>query len=48
MNFKTIIPVLAMAMTTTVSAQTIGIRLENMDQTVKPGTDFFKFFSIFY
>ena len=43
MNFKTIIPVLAMAMTTTVSAQTIGIRLENMDQTVKPGTDFYRY-----
>ncbi len=43
MNFKSIITVLAMAMTATAGAQNIGIRLENMDQNVKPGTDFYRY-----
>ena len=33
----------AMAISGTVGAQTIGIKLENMDQTAKPGTDFYRY-----
>ena len=44
MNIKTFLSVIAMtAITTNVNAQGIGIKLENMDQSVKPGTDFYRY-----
>jgi len=43
MKLKSLIPVLAMAITSTAGAQNIGIRPENMDLTVKPGTDFYRY-----
>ena len=45
MKLKHIIPMIAMAMSTNAFAQGtgIGIKLENMDQTAKPGTDFYQY-----
>ena len=34
---------IAMAISTSAAAQTMGIKLENMDKTVQPGTDFYQY-----
>ncbi len=34
---------IALAISASTSAQTMGIKLENMDQTAKPGTDFYQY-----
>ena len=43
MKLKTILPVMAIAITQTAAAQSIGIKLENMNPTAKPGTDFYEY-----
>ena len=43
MKAKHIIPMIAMAMSASAAAQTMGIKLENMDPTAKPGTDFYQY-----
>ena len=43
MKLKEILPVVAFAVATGVGAQTAGIRMENMDQSYKPGEDFYGF-----
>ncbi|MBR1519670.1 MAG: M13 family metallopeptidase [Bacteroidaceae bacterium] len=43
MKAKHIIPMIAMAISASASAQTMGIKLENMDKTVQPGTDFYQY-----
>nr|MCR5313845.1 M13 family metallopeptidase [Bacteroidaceae bacterium] len=44
MKVKAFISILAMAIATSAGAQqSIGIKLENMDTTVKPGTDFYRY-----
>ena len=43
MKARHFISMIAMAISASASAQTMGIKLENMDQTVKPGTDFYRY-----
>lgn len=43
MKTKEILTMVAMAISGTVGAQTIGIKLENMNTEVKPGTDFYRY-----
>ncbi|MCH5176137.1 MAG: M13 family metallopeptidase [Prevotellaceae bacterium] len=43
MKTKKILTMVAMAISGTVAAQTMGIKLENMDTAVKPGTDFYRY-----
>lgn len=43
MNIKNILPVIAMAVSVGASAQGIGFKLENMDRSVEPGTDFYRY-----
>ena len=43
MKARHIIPMIAMAISTSAAAQTMGIKLENMDKTVQPGTDFYQY-----
>ena len=43
MKARHIIPMIAMAISASASAQTMGIKLENMDKTVQPGTDFYQY-----
>ena len=44
MKVRTLITVLSMAIAaSTYAQQSIGIKLENMDQSVKPGTDFYRY-----
>ena len=43
MKIKQLIPLVAMAITTNAAAQGIGIRMENLDQTVSPGEDFYQY-----
>ena len=43
MKLKNLIPVVAMAITTNAAAQGIGIKMENLDQTVSPGQDFYQY-----
>ena len=43
LNFKNLMIVVAMAITTNAAAQGIGIKMENLNQSVKPGTDFYQY-----
>ena len=43
MKLKAILPTMAMAITQTVAAQGIGFKLENMNPSVAPGTDFYEY-----
>ena len=43
MKTKQILTMVAMAISGTVGAQTMGIKLENMNTAVKPGTDFYRY-----
>ena len=43
MKIKQLIPLIAMAITTNAAAQGIGIRMENLDQTVNPGENFYQY-----
>ena len=43
MKTKKILTMVAMAISGTVAAQTMGIKLENMNKEVKPGTDFYRY-----
>ena len=43
MKTKQILAMVAMAISGTVAAQTTGIKLENMNTAVKPGTDFYRY-----
>ena len=43
MKLKNILPIMAIAITQTAAAQSIGIKLENMNPTAKPGTDFYEY-----
>ena len=43
MKVKHIIPMIAMTISSAAMAQGIGIRLENMNKDVKPGTDFYQY-----
>jgi len=42
-TFKSLITLVAMTVTMSANAQGIGIRPENMDKTVSPGTDFYQY-----
>lgn len=43
MNIRTLLPVAAMAVTSTISAQGIGVKMENMNPEAQPGTDFYQY-----
>ena len=43
MKIKEFLPVVAFALATGAGAQSAGIKLENMNQNVKPGEDFYEF-----
>ena len=43
MNLRKFIPMVAMMMATGASAQTSGLKLENMDLSVSPGDDFYEY-----
>ncbi|MBR6202328.1 MAG: M13 family metallopeptidase [Bacteroidaceae bacterium] len=43
MKKRNFLMMMTMAASMTVNAQTMGIRLENMDKTAKPGTDFYQY-----
>lgn len=43
MNLRKFIPMVAMIMATGASAQTSGLKLENMDLSVSPGDDFYEY-----
>ena len=43
MKARNIIPMIAMAISASASAQSMGIKLENMDKTAQPGTDFYQY-----
>ena len=43
MKIKSILMMMAMATSMMAPAQTMGIKLENMDKTVQPGTDFYQY-----
>ena len=43
MKTKSILMMMAMATSMMANAQTMGIKLENMDPTAKPGTDFYQY-----
>ena len=43
MKTKQILTMIAMAISGTMAAQTMGIKPENMDTDVKPGTDFYRY-----
>lgn len=43
MKIKDFLPVVAFALATGAGAQSAGIKLENMNQNVKPGEDFYEF-----